>query len=555
MKLYLLVSISIFLFISCKKQDIPTPNPPPAEQPPSKIPKLITNEIANQSVYSTVLSGKIVDTVGSKITEVGIVVDTAAQPTLTKNFNKFPLTADSAGNFFAIVTNIPAGVTFYVRAYGINSYGTGYGNQIVFTALTPKTYFGNVTLTSQKEVDAFGAENYSVIDGSLEIENNSVKSIASLKSLVLINYGLYIKNTSLIELSGLDSLKEIGIKWPTDLWIEGNSKLVNFKGLSGLRQIHGDFHIFSNDALVTMDGIDNLTAVGAGNLKILNCRKLANLNGLNNLQFIGGDFWIGDNASLKNVQALSNVNYIGLKLYIFNNSALVNLDGLEKIQTLHDGLDIEDNKSLSDIKGIANLSAVDVSQGVGFIKITNSPLLTDLSALNNITESTGIFLSNLSIKDLTGLKNLENVKVIELDGLNGLTDLSGLEKIKTANTITISSNNSLLSLSGLEKIKTATTINIGSNNSLLSLKGLEGLNTLSGSIYTSLGISNNSKLQSLEGLENIIYADGGIYISNNISLTSFCAIKPLFVAGFDNTFSTTSNGVNPDKNTVLTTCP
>ena len=47
-------------------------------------------------------------------------------------------------------------------------------------ALGQNVYNGNVTLSTQAEVDAFGANDYTSIDGSLVISGNDISSLSSL---------------------------------------------------------------------------------------------------------------------------------------------------------------------------------------------------------------------------------------------------------------------------------------------------------------------------------------------------------------------------------------
>ena len=95
---------------------------------------LLTTEVS--SITSTTASGlgTIINNGGGTITVSGIVWGTTTNPTLTTNIGS---TTDgtSTGTFTSNLTGLIPGTTYYVRSYATNSAGTGYGNQITFSAL------------------------------------------------------------------------------------------------------------------------------------------------------------------------------------------------------------------------------------------------------------------------------------------------------------------------------------------------------------------------------------------------------------------------------------
>lgn len=187
MRNYILALGIILFFVTCKKDIKPgETNPLPPVQS-NKAPKLVTNPASNLSVFAVVLSGKLTDTGGSKIIQVGIVVDTVAMATVKKHFNQFVATQiNPDGSFSSNIGYLPSNVTFYVRAYAINSTDTAYGNEVKFTTLVQKIFKGDVNLTTQQEATSFGAQHYTVIDGALNI-SGSVNDLSTLLGLAVIN--------------------------------------------------------------------------------------------------------------------------------------------------------------------------------------------------------------------------------------------------------------------------------------------------------------------------------------------------------------------------------
>ena len=95
------------------------------------IPTLSTTAIAAITTTSANSGGNITSDGGASITAGGVVWSTTANPTIaltTKTSN-----GTGTGSFTSTLTNLTPKTTYYVRAYAINSAGTGYGNEITFT--------------------------------------------------------------------------------------------------------------------------------------------------------------------------------------------------------------------------------------------------------------------------------------------------------------------------------------------------------------------------------------------------------------------------------------
>lgn len=101
------------------------------------------------------------------ITEHGHCWGTSIDPT-TDN-SKTTLGDGSLGAFTSSIAGLTAGTKYYVRAYATNAGGTGYGNNISFTAGSSwtqlKPYIIGIVQTRLHYVDADGKERY--IEGTL----------------------------------------------------------------------------------------------------------------------------------------------------------------------------------------------------------------------------------------------------------------------------------------------------------------------------------------------------------------------------------------------------
>ncbi len=93
------------------------------------LPVLTTISTTNITA-STAKSGGIISS-GSGIIARGVCWSTSPNPTTS---NYYTMDGTGTGTFTSQITGLASGVTYYVRAYAINSTGTAYGNTLSFTS-------------------------------------------------------------------------------------------------------------------------------------------------------------------------------------------------------------------------------------------------------------------------------------------------------------------------------------------------------------------------------------------------------------------------------------
>ena len=93
------------------------------------IPMLTTNSITTITHTSAIGGGNITDDGGAAVTERGICWSTQQNPTIS---NYKTINGTGTGSFTSNITGLTGDKTYYVRAYAINSVGTGYGDQKTF---------------------------------------------------------------------------------------------------------------------------------------------------------------------------------------------------------------------------------------------------------------------------------------------------------------------------------------------------------------------------------------------------------------------------------------
>lgn len=113
-----LVGVAEVLLLSCDDEKVDT------------IPILSTVTVTEVTGTTAVVSGEVVNTGGSEITASGFVYSSAnTLPTLQDNFTE----ASSAdGTIINNLSGLTSSTTYHVRAYAINSRGTGYGEVVDF---------------------------------------------------------------------------------------------------------------------------------------------------------------------------------------------------------------------------------------------------------------------------------------------------------------------------------------------------------------------------------------------------------------------------------------
>ena len=116
-----------------------------------------------------------------------------------------------------------------------------WNGSLVFDVAKLRFHPGNVTLTSQKEVNAFSSQ---YVDGNLTISGKDISDLSPLAELASIKGALIIENNpGLIQIDGFNSVIKSGF-----ISIESNPKLLSIDGFNSLEQC-GGMHIRKNDSL------------------------------------------------------------------------------------------------------------------------------------------------------------------------------------------------------------------------------------------------------------------------------------------------------------------
>jgi len=251
---------------------------------------------------------------------------------------------------------------------------------------------GDITLTTQSEVNAFSCSNWM---GNLIIQDDPMNG---------------------------DNI--------TDLTPIFN----NVAG--GLVTVSGDFELIDCDFLLSLNGLQGLTDVG-GNFEISFSSILVNIDFFPLLQSVGGDFRVVQNSLLVDINTFDNLSSVGNKFAITGNSILnipdfsliTSITGQITLSGAFTTLDIFSNLTsanfilgIGDSDNLQTISGFDNLVNVGSLLISDNPQLTTIDAFNTLTSAGKIkYTDNPSLVSSPAYDNLTTLDVFEYDNSGEIT--------------------------------------------------------------------------------------------------------------------------------------
>lgn len=293
-------------------------------------------------------------------------------------------------------------------------------------------YQGNISISSQAQVNEIGSRCYSGIEGDLSIDVYSKIDLSPLLSLRFISGSLIIMESYyqssyevgnyLTSLNGLHNVEYIGTMDFSNL-----RSLTTLVGLEGLKEV-GNVYITDNTKLRNLRGLGNLRKCGV--LRVSTCDSFGGLTGLDNLEEATA-LQFNRNPFLHSLHGMPKLKSVG-NLALWGNIRIRSLTGLFETAPLSIGDLWISHSDIKDLKGFLSED----------IKVTNS---LDLNSNNLLTSLEGLHISdeirnisitrNESLTDIGALKDVRHIKrmlVIErnaklesLDGLENLAQFGG----------------------------------------------------------------------------------------------------------------------------------
>ena len=200
----------ILLFNCCKKKELP---------------QLLTSDVTEITESSATGGGVILSDGGEGISAKGVCWSTDSDPTIDNNKK---LETENPESFVSKITGLNPNTTYYIRAFAINSVGTGYGSEISF-----KTH-GDVPAVTTKPASNVSSSNV-FLNGS--VNPNRLLTTISFEYGLTENYGQTI--TSIPETLTGNSATNVsatltGLSPGTQHWLSPNTGANNSSGFTGL---------------------------------------------------------------------------------------------------------------------------------------------------------------------------------------------------------------------------------------------------------------------------------------------------------------------------------
>jgi hypothetical protein len=339
----------------------------------------------------------------------------------------------------------------------------------------------------------------------------------------------------------------------------GPSDIHDISGLSNIVEVTGNLQVVNNPGLGTTAGLQNIRRVGDN----FNISRNENLTALtfDNLKTVQGQFIIYWNKSIGSMDGFTGLTSVGSYFTIGMNESLVSLDGLGALDTLY-SVNITNNPALTDISTLTNLVWIKDD-----VLIDGNPSLRTLSGLEKLQYVGGDFLLDKGCLEC-GNESLKEIKLISITFIGGDCKLSNNTNAEVIDFPRLTEIKGALQLDGFAKLsgfegfkvlsKIGGDLSVKNNQRLSELNGFSNLASLGG----SLRIHANEVLKSMDfgGLKfaefisvtknpGIISFDGffmsGIVINNGVEaswnkgLNDLCSLKPLI----DKVKASTTNAV------------
>ena len=211
---------------------------------------------------------------------------------------------------------------------------------------------GDVTLTTQAQVDAFGAECYTSVQGSLRVDRaadtaaDPITTLSPLSSITSVN-SLQIEDTNqLTSLAGLENLRG-----SASLSLVRNSELSSIDALSGLTVYYVNVQV--NGKLASLSGPTMSESLQT--LTLTRNPSLTDLAALSSVRRVTGAVQIVNNAGLADLSPLVGLESVGNFVRISENPSLLSLDGLGGLREVVNDFRLFSNTTLAECSAIVPL--------------------------------------------------------------------------------------------------------------------------------------------------------------------------------------------------------
>ncbi len=244
------------------------------------------------------------------------------------------------------------------------------------------------------------------VAGNLTITKTALADLSGLPYLQRVLNTLKIdRNDSLVDLSGLTSLKQV-----TTLYVTNNAQLTSLAGLPSLKNPLS-LRVYLSHNLVDLQGLSGNIPYLTG-VEIVNNPSLISLEGLEFSDRLNGYLTVSHNEALTSLDGLNNVTSISSYVSIWNNDAMTDLSGLDSLVTVGSNFKVFYNDNLQSLQGAPNLNSV------GSLSVYDNPIL-GVCHVSEFESQVGSACSsctgNLACDDADACNGLETCSAGECD--------------------------------------------------------------------------------------------------------------------------------------------
>ncbi|WP_299246626.1 hypothetical protein [uncultured Aquimarina sp.] len=516
---YYVFTMALIISSSCSNDDeqLPPQEPEIENKAPLKATLLgPTNDEELQQFVDITISWKGEDPDNDLLTyEILLSQDPTQLETVASAINEESYTID----------HLTTGETYYWKIQSTDTNGLTSLSDLKKFSIYEKVWEGNLSISSQADLDNFESNGYTRISGNLGIQQLENPRFNQLKTLHKVDGILQLLSNNFINLEGLENLTHVG-----DFLIAGNDFIETIEHLKNLKKV-GSITIDNNPSLVSLNGLQNIIEL-RGRVFLSDLPLIINFNGFPQaIKEIHGDFDISKFPKITNIDALQNIEKITGTLNI-NFTSLNNFNGLSNLKEISKDLRVTYNDDLMTVnfpnlevvkeyfsiannENLTSLNFDALSASIDTIAIISNPLLSEITGFNNVTTVTNYLsiVGNDSLININGFNNLSEATEslnVHFRNNNILETVRGFNNLINVAELTISNNNNIISIA-LNNIKTANTISLNNNENLKDIE-LESLEN----VMTSFEISANSVLTNYCGLSN--YASLALQAQKEITI-------------------------------------
>ncbi|OAB81534.1 hypothetical protein [Cochleicola gelatinilyticus] len=351
--------------------------------------------------------GNIINEDDHTILRKGVCYSLTAAPTV----NDLLIEHEGVATSFEVnLENLEFNTVYYARAFAETTNDIFYSDEVAFTTTnecTLNVFEGDVTLTTQTEVDDFASNNYCRITGYLSFsqENDSQDPIVDISAMSNIRSvdSFAVVNTNLESLEGMQNLSIVS----SNIFIDRNNLLIQIDDLSNISSSLHSILLNQNFRLTNVNGLSNINRLvekdGRGPyLKVGGADSLTSLSGLDEITFEdeNGTLMVHTLPLITNLDVFSQISGKLSTLEISYMDNLQNIDGITSITGVNDSFRLTNNESLLDFSGLQNIT--NLTQNV---LIKNNDNLFNLDDFYNLQEISGTvqIVSNEALVDFCGI--------------------------------------------------------------------------------------------------------------------------------------------------------